>query len=326
MKKLILIIILALFVSGCVGMPDITCIFGGCQKVKEMPEDVIAVQGISVLPPNTIYAGDQFSVSFNLVNLEEEKDVAVGYRLLDWGLCPLNTSLGGFCSPQSEGCNPYNQGDCETHSGCHWDFYGETFPNFVPGQTEFVEWTFDTPSNEQMGYLSVKCPVRFIIGYNFQAVSEVEVNVITDERYGYLKQTGEFTTFSPTLTVGRGPVKLYMELGASLPIRTGRALPVYITAEDKGSGLLERIPSGSLTIEAPSFTKPDCGERFTCSGNSCSNSQELIMISRKSPTIKCSFMTPTDVDLEQTYFVDAYLDYYYSVVEETSIEVKPSPA
>jgi hypothetical protein len=326
MKKLVLILMLALIVSGCTGFPDLSSIFGGGQKVKEAPEDVIAVQNLNVLPPSSIYAGDQFSVSFDLVNLDENDDVAVGYRLLDWGLCPLNTSLGGFCSPGSLGCNPYNQGECETHSGCHWDFFGETFPNFVPGQTEFVEWTFDTPNNEQMGYLPAKCPVRFIVGYNYRAVSEIEVDVISDERYDYLKQSGEFTTFTPTLTVGRGPMKIYMELGASLPIRSGRTVPVYVTVEDKGSGLLERIPPGNLTIRTIGPTTPDCGERFNCSANECTNNQTLIMISRKSPTIKCSFTAPIGVELEQTYFVDAFLDYYYSVVEETSIEVKPSPA
>jgi hypothetical protein len=326
MKKLILILMLALLVSGCTGMPDFSSLFGGGQKVKEMPEDVIAIQNLNVLPPSSIYSGDQFSVSFDLVNLDENDNVAVGYRLLDWGLCSLNTSLGGFCSPGSLGCNAYDESECAGHTGCHWDFYGETFPSFVPGQTEFVEWTLDTPSDEQMGYLSVKCPIRFIVGYNYKAVSEVEVDVITDERYDYLKQSGEFTTFTPTLTVGRGPVKIYMELGASLPARTGRTVPVYVTVEDKGSGLLEDIPLYKLKVEAPGFSKPDCGERFNCSANECTNNQTLIMISRKSPTIKCSFTTPTGIDLEQTYFVDASMDYYYSIIEETSIEVKPSPA
>lgn len=331
MKKLISVLILALIVSGCTGMPDIFNIFGGGQKVKEMPEDVIIIKDLTVLPPTTVYSGDQFSVSFSLENLEEEKDISVGYRLLDDGLCVLDASTGGFCSG-GEQCYPLSKESCSSicpkkdSSECCWDYYGETFADFIPGQEEFVEWTFGTPTNEQMGSLGIKCPIRFIVGYTYTAASEIEVDVISDVRYDYLKQSGEFTTFTPTLTVGRGPVKIYMDLGASLPIRAGRVLPVYITVEDKGSGLLEKILEEKLTIEAPGFTNLDCQERFDCSGNSCLNNQEIVIINKKSPTIKCSFTTSTDIQLEQTNFVDAYMDYYYTIIKDTDIDVKPSPA
>jgi len=305
MKKLILTLTLILLISGCVGMPDISGLFGPKKtEVKESLPDVIVVQNINILPLPPINTGDQFSVSFELSNQEEIKEVDVDYELLDDGLCKTTP---------------------EKPSG--------SFPDFVPGQVEFVEWTFDTPSSADIGYLSIKCPIRFKVDYDFGAVSEIEANVITKDRYDQLQQSGEFTTFTPTLTVGRGPIKIYMEFGATLPIKNDSTLPVYITVEDKGTGLLTEIPDSGdkrLTIKVPEgfvLTSDSCGDRFTCdvAARTCRNIQNITMIKRKSPTFRCSFITSSDdvVVLERTYFISASLNYTYNVIKEVDVEVKP---
>jgi hypothetical protein len=95
MKKIISMLILVMLVSGCVGM-DMFGLSSSKTEVKEQPPDVISIQNINILPTPPIIAGDQFSVSFELSNLEEEKDVDVGYRLMDDALCTLVSSSGGF--------------------------------------------------------------------------------------------------------------------------------------------------------------------------------------------------------------------------------------
>jgi hypothetical protein len=298
MKKIISILVLVLLVAGCVGI-ELPGLGSSKTEVKEQPPDVISIQNIKVLPNPPIIAGDQFSVSFELSNLEEEKNVDVGYKLMDDGLCTLA-------------------------SGPEY----EIFPDFVPGRVEFAEWTFDTPSNEEIGYLETTCPIRFIVGYEFTAISEIEANVMTEQRYYQLQQSGEFTTFTPTLNVERGPIKIYMEFGASLPIRTERVLPVYVTVQDKGTGLLSFIPENELLIKLPtefSVQQGSCGERFTCSNNECWNTETLTMVKRESPTIKCSFTTPNEgtVGLEKTYFITASLKYPYNLTQKVDVAVKP---
>lgn len=294
MKKIILTLILTLLVSGCVNP------FQPKQEVKEKPPDVIVIQNMNVLPTPPIIAGDQFSIYFEMVNEEENSEVVASYYILDDGLCVLR-----------------EEGEV-TDSG---EF------TFVPGQTEFIEWTFDTPQSSDIGFLTTTCPVRFRVSYGFRAISEIEVNVMDENRYAQLQQSGEFRTFTPTLTIGRGPLKVYMELGATLPIRTGRILPVYVTVEDKGTGLLSEIPANQLRITVPDgFTLDNCGDRFTCVGRECSNNQILTMIKRKSPTIRCSFITPDDIMLEQTYFITATLYYSYDVIKQVDVAIKPLQA
>jgi hypothetical protein len=160
---------------------------------------------------------------------------------------------------------------------------------------------------------------------------------MTEQRYYQLQQSGEFTTFTPTLNVERGPIKIYMEFGASLPIRASttenkRILPVYVTVQDKGTGLLSSIPGSdsvyNLTIKVPSefnVQSDSCGERFTCSGDECWNTETLTMVKRESPTIKCSFTTPNEgtVGLEKTYFITASLKYPYNLTQKVDVAVKP---
>jgi hypothetical protein len=298
MKKIILLISI-LCISGCVGMPDIFNLTSTQKtKVKEQPLDVITVQNINVLPKPPINTGDEFSISFEVTNLEEERDVKdVSYELLDTGLC-------------------------ERFAG---DNVSKSFtpPSFLPKQNEFVEWTFTAPTAEDLVHINSKCPVRFKVSYSFDAISEVEVDVISEAKYIQLQQSGEFQTFVPTLSLGRGPLRIMLEFGASQPIKADTTLPIYITVEDKGTGLYATIPDGKLSLTVPSgFILEGCGERFGCSGSTCSNNDNIMMIERKSPTFRCSFKTPSSVTIEKVYSIEAALNYTYDITKQVDVDIK----
>jgi hypothetical protein len=293
-------IILVLAVCGCVGLSNIFPT-GAKTNVKEQPQDVIVVQNLNTLPKPPINAGDQFSISYEVSNLEENRYVGyVGYTLLDPGLCVLVS--GGKTVDFTTPGNP-----------------------FAPKQTEFVEWVFDSPRTDELVHINSKCPVRFKVTYTFDAISEIEVDVISDVKYEQMKQTGEFQTFTPTLTLGRGPLKIYMEFGSSLPVKTETVLPVYLTVEDKGTGLYSQIPTGALKLTVPSdFSYIECGDRFNCLGNVCTNTGDpIIMIDRKSPKFRCSFTTPSDTSIiEKLYNIEASLSYTYDVINQVDVDIK----
>lgn len=301
MKKIILLISI-LFISGCVGMPDFFSGLTGTQKskVKEQPLDVITVQNINTLPKPPINTGDQFSISFEVTNLEEEREVEeVSYSLLDTGLCERSA------------------GDDVSKSF--------TPPSFLPKQDEFVEWTFWTPTAEDLVHINSKCPVRFKVSYSFDAISEMEVDVISKAKYDQLQQSGEFQTFVPTLSLGRGPLRIILEFGASQPIKTDTTLPIYVTVEDKGTGLYATIPDGALNLTVPAgFSLEGCGDRFGCTGNTCSNSGNIMMIEKKSPTFRCSLRTPSEgtVAFEKVYIIESGLHYTYDITKQVDVDIK----
>jgi hypothetical protein len=301
MRKIILLISI-LFISGCVGMPDFFSGLTGTQKskVKEQPLDVITVQNINTLPKPPINTGDQFSISFEVINLEEEREVEeVSYSLLDTGLC-------------------------ERFAG---DDVSKSFtpPSFLPKQDEFVEWTFRTPTAEDLVHINSKCPVRFKVSYSFDAISEMEVDVISKAKYDQLQQSGEFQTFVPTLSLGRGPLRIILEFGASQPIKTDTTLPIYVTVEDKGTGLYATIPDGALNLTVPAgFSLEGCGDRFGCTGSTCSNSGNIMMIEKKSPTFRCSLRTPSEgtVAFEKVYIIESGLHYTYDITKQVDVDIK----
>jgi hypothetical protein len=298
MKKFVLGLFLILLVSGCAGMPDIfNGLFPGSggTTVKELPPDILTIQNINVIPSSSIRPSDQFSVSFEVKNQEENLMISnVNYALFDTGLCK------------------WKEGNVPNAS--KWDY-------FVPQETKLIDWTFEAPSADEIAYLSTKCPIRFKINYTYNATSQIDVDVISKERLWEIQRSGNATTFTPTLNVGRGPIKIYFDFGVSLPVRNESILPIYITVEDKGTGIYGNVEINSSYIKFPSeFTDISC-DHFSCVNSTCDKNEKIPMIKRKSPQIRCSVKTP-NVPIERTFFITAGINYAYDVEGEVNVEVK----
>lgn len=324
MKKeyLIAMLILILFASGCVEgrVPDIFKGLIGEQglETKELPPDIIIVQNQNVIPKPPIPANSEFTISFEVKNQAEAQDVDnVGVELYDWGIC----------TPPDA------------------DERTKLITTLVPQQVEYLEWKFTAPTNDLIAHMESKCPIRYMVNYTFNTSSQVDVQVISSNRLSQLQRAGQTPTFSPTQSVGIGPLKIYFDFGVALPVRTNETyvesiLPIYITIEDKGTGLLHLekgyIKAGSITLKIPKefIEKGDpCSGKFKKTNgpeldkyNYYTNKEkEIPMVKRKSPQIRCAFFTPdnTTVPIEKTYFISTSMNYVYDLVEETEVAIKP---
>ncbi len=313
MKKLFLILILVLLVSGCTGLPfDIPFFSSGGTQVKELPPDVISMHNITVLPSTSVRAEDEFSIYFELLNQEEFNYTDVKYDLYDTGLCiPTGGNPTLSCYPP----------------GCGF--------SLGPQEIMQVEWTFKAPNADKIAHLKVTCPIRFRFDFSYQAKSQIDVLVISSEHFSELQKAGKATTFSPTVNVGRGPIKTYFDFGTSLPVKNNASLPVYIKVEDKGTGMLEQIEAGDFIITFPSefdFSNVDC-PYFGCDKSTgiCTSNAPIPIISKKSLDIRCSGIKTPDVIRgssgseipEKTYFISSSLDYDYYVAGEVDVQVNP---
>ena len=192
-------------VSGCIqGLPNIFRGQTGTQTT-EFPPDIITVSSKNVIP-NPVNAQDTFTVSFEIKNIDDINDVEnVDVQLFDWGLCEPDLDPNIWALSQG--------------------IYTQTFTSLAPNQTEFVEWQFSAPSNDQIANLPAKCPVRFKITYDSVANTQTDLLVISSDRLSQLQRAGETPSFTPSQVIGRGPIKIDFSFGATLPIRTstGRA-------------------------------------------------------------------------------------------------------
>lgn len=312
MKKLFLALILVLLVSGCTGLPfDIPFFSSGSTQVKELPPDVISMHNMTVLPSTSVRAEDEFSIYFELLNQEEFNHTDVKYNLYDTGLC---TPTGGY---PTLSCYPPN---------CNF--------SLAPQEIRQVEWTFQAPNADKIAHLKVTCPIRFRFDFSYNAKSQIDVLVINSEHFSELQKAGKATVFSPTVNVGRGPIKTYFDFGTTLPVKENANLPVYIRVEDKGTGMLQEIVENSFTITFPkefNFTNVVC-PYFNCDTTGiCTNNAKIPIISKKSLDIRCSGIKTPDVIRgssgseipEKTYFISSSLDYKYYVAGEVDVQVNP---
>jgi hypothetical protein len=296
-------------VSGCSNL------FGPSTKVKEMPPDVISIQNITVIPSGVIRTEDQFSVYFDVFNQEEVDQLPAGFSLYDMGLCKF---IGG---------EPNSQNGLSNQQPGSSNYYAP----FLPRENRMVEWTFAAPSSDEIANIKTTCPIRFKFYYFYQSKSQIDVLVIGKDHFMELQRSGEIPTFSPTLNVGRGPVKIYFDFGASLPVKDSSDLPVYLTVQDKGTGSLNMIPIHSFNISFPSefvFSSDKICPYFSCDATTkvCTNNQEIPMVNRKSLEIRCSgIKTPaaTAESVEKTYFISSTLEYPYYVDGQVDVEVTP---
>ena len=299
MKKIFLIFVPILLISGCTMLN----IFGN-SNVKEMPPDVISLGNFSVLPSGSIRAEDEFTIYFEVMNQDENDNVNVDYEIYDTGLCEFE---GGHIGNDISG--------------------GESggLEEFSPQEIRLAEWTFQTPSSRLMAGLDVTCPIRFKFRFSYRATSQVDLVVVNNSYFSELQRSGKITSYTPNINIGRGPVKVYFDFGATFPVKANALLPVYITVENKGTGLLDRIDKGALTITFPFDVSGASCPYLTCGGNTCSNSNTYIpLISKKTLEIRCGGITaPGDANPEKTYIISSTLDYNYDADGQVNVEVRP---
>jgi hypothetical protein len=296
-------LILILLVSGCSNLPfNIPFLSNSGTQVKELPSDVISIQNMTVLPSTSVRERDQFSVYFDLMNEDEFSEADSSYSIYDTGLCN------------------WTGGDPNSKNG--------TIPLY-PQEIKSVEWNFKAPSAEEIANLRVTCPIRFRFDFDYQAKSQIDILVAKSDYLTQLQRAGKSTTFSPTVNVGRGPIKIYFDFGTTLPARNNSDLTVYVRAEDKGSGMLNEIKAGNFTVTFPSefdLSKVDCPYFDKCPGNKCTSNADIPIISKKSLDIRCSGITTPDSSKfsdEKTYFINATLNYSYYVAGEVDVQVNP---
>jgi len=310
MKRLFLTLILVLLVSGCTLPGGWNPFQSGGTQVKELPPDVISINNVTVLPSTSVRAKDEFSLYFELFNQEEFDYTNVSYNLYDTGLCEV--LAGGQPAISSASTS------------------GNLAPELAPKETRQIEWAFQAPDADKIAHIKVTCPIRFRFDFSYNAKSQIDVLVISSEHFSELQKAGKATTFSPTVNVGRGPIKTYFDFGTTLPVKNNASLPVYIRVEDKGTGMLQEIANDSFTITFKDFNLADVDcPYFNCNKTSgvCKNNASIPIISKKSLDIRCSgIKTPANIGVgipEKTYFISSFLDYDYYVAGEVDVQVNP---
>ncbi len=303
-----LLLISVVAVAGCISGGGFQGLFGQPGEVKEAPADVIQVSDINIIP-SSVSPDETFELNFKVINTGDFPVENVGVLLYDWGLCTASTTTG-FTAVGSSA-------------------YFKDMGELVPQQTEFFELGFTAPTKAQTGGLEATCPVRWKVNYTMESVSTSTAQVINADELKRLQRSGESASFSPTTTIGPGPVKISLSWGASLPVKSGNTLPLFIQVEDKGTGALRDIVTGNLDLRIPKDLTMDtdnCGGYFKDTTNTdgdfkiYTNNKTINMVQKESIQVRCGLTAPS-VDVTKVFTVIANYTYSYDLAAEQSVSI-----
>ena len=321
-KELLAVVLLVssiVFISGCVSGPGMEMIFGSMGEQKTAPTDVIKVQSLTVIPTQPITSNSNFEVSFQVINVgvAEEGDKAaknVKVYIYDWGLCdPIDKNENAIYSDEIIGI-----------VGQPVDIY--------PGGAEMVSQDFKTPTNEELGNMQGRCPIRFRVEYDYDAHTTTTLTLVSDDRLKEAARAGESLTTSSSTTKSRGPLKIDFSVDATQPIRSDSVIPVTIKVEDVGSGLYQQVGQNELVLSFPKEFDITCYPDEWMSGVSTNgelkivrNEKPITLIKGTTPAIRCDlrYQGPAVTNMK-TFTLRADMDYTYKVYGDTYVSIKPT--
>ncbi|MFQ6009709.1 MAG: hypothetical protein ACE5J7_01155 [Candidatus Aenigmatarchaeota archaeon] len=302
MKKLLAVVVFAVIIAGCVGQED-TITYG---------ENIIIVKDEKVLP-SPVTAGSSFDVSFIAQNVHETEDANnVLITLYDWGpaACKV-TSVGGAGVGE------------ET-------FYTLLSESRVPsGAERLVEIGAKAPSQAEIAGIRSRCDFKYNVMYDSFAVTTIDTSVISEARLKQLQKAGETVSFSPTQTIGAGPIQIKFEHAVSLPVREGDSLIFDVKVEDVGEGNYISIPVDTLEVTVPEEFIPveeGCSIEFVGNVENGKrvyrNKEPLPLIRGSTSKYRCKFTAPSVLE-ERTFFITGRMDYTYVIYKEISVDIIP---
>lgn len=286
------LVILAIFILGCAQ-----------QETKKQSDDILGIESIIITPTPPIITGNDFTMNFYVKNLRDDmagKRIKIDeIKCYDWGRC----------EPKGK--------DCRTANAKQTDI--------ITGSVEIVEWQFSSPSKEATGNLRVECPIRFKVVYEYEAAKNSEIAIISEQALKEAQKAGENPQPSVTESEAAGPLEIDIEYSLRQPIITNQNVTATLRVVDKGKGIYQSIPNGSLSITPGKELLNFACEKFKKSGDKLVNEASIQMISKKSAPVKCTFTTPGEkaVSEVKTSYMEARLKYSYEVHERRDVTVEP---
>jgi hypothetical protein len=293
-------------IAGCPAMPfEIPWITPAPMEKIEKPPEILAIRELSIIPTPPIVAESSFTLSFIVANTDEREDVEdVNVTLYDWGICNLRTG----------------------------EIIKKELGTLARLSERYVAWELEAPPSALI-VDTATCPLKWKIDYNMTAKSQVEINVIDEERLRALQRAGEPWQVTPTQTIGAGPLKISFEFVEPQPFKNESSFIMFLQVENKGPGAYPAVPTWGLYLKIPEEFEGSCDDFYktlipeTIGGikyNIYKNTRIIDLIKGKTPKIKCTFTAPK-VDVMKTYLFLANLSYGYALHGRQDITVRALP-
>ena len=279
-----LITLLVIFLSGCTNFPGIPA---GMQKPQTVQEthDLIVIEDIRVTP-SLVYPDSDITVSFRLKHVGDPKTsekVEVDVKVYDAGPCKI--------------------------------IKGKRFSETLhPQETKYLTVELKAPSQDIVAGIPKKCPVRIKLSYTYNAKTQVEAYVMSENKFKRLEQAGKAPYYSPKQYIGIGPVKIYFEFAQPQPFIARKQVTFLVHAKNLGQGDVEN-KKVNITFNLVGQKKPI----------NCPAATDLQFIKGETRKVRCTWKPTLGGEEEKTFYLVATMEYKYVFEKVIDIEVKPLP-
>ena len=215
---------------------------------------------------------------------------------------------------------------------------------FAPGQQELIKVDFDAPTSDQIVGLSAVCPIRYKASYNFDAKTEMGIDVASTDRLKQIEtETGQRPAGESRTNIGPGPLRILMTPKTVLPAETGKKFQFEISVKNDGNGNAPEgtIEKGKWKITIPSDFTPDpsvgglsqegsgtfCNDKFVQYRDGYANTAPIQFVQGQTNAITCYLVAPGEdkVPVEKLYTFSSNIDdYTYEYFgQQVDVTIKP---
>ena len=287
---IISLVLLPLFLSGCVNVPRVLQGTTGNQQVEAKPNNLIVIEKVDVIPSRVFY-GDEFNVRVKVSyygDPKEDEPLSVTVKLENYGICKPTT---------------------ETSISQTLTLY--------PGESKIFSFKLKA-EEESIEKLKVKCPIKVVVEYRATAKTVAEVKFMKKERYEELEIAGKNPTYIPRVYQSRGPVKIYIDFLGQQPFLFEKSdsskVSFIVYAKNEGSG--EAKVEGKFSISGCGGI-PEGSKDLVLSFQSNKETQHV--------KYTCTF-TFSDLSSDEVLkMITATLQYTYRIEKEVPVYVEPPP-
>jgi len=292
------------------------------EKTVEIP-DVIVIKKIDIplLRDGRIGPNREIDIFVTLENRDVDKPVTLTYV----GINP------GIFSCKRENCISEEEAK-----------RGDKVLNINPGQEK--PFSFKVTSPDNLGTISLPGHLEVSVKYEYTSTRLATITYINKSTYVEYLQSGGKIPVDIINVPSDGPVELYLDISkikqpviiedesTKTSLEEGK-YQIYLEVLNKGSGEIDKIYPGKLTIEFEEMEFRTCSEEFggeSCSGSYVSNIKDIVVKGKKPFKYYFSF-DPSDSIKDEltkdrltvTKKIKAKAEYIYRISKPLDILVSP---
>jgi len=194
-------------------------------------------------------------------------------------------------------------------------------PELEPEETKSWEWELKADDVA----LPKDCTIRYKTEYSSQALALYDVSAITEEEFTRLQRSRRLENETNLFYYKtKSPVDIDISLSKEQPILEDMEFYLYINLRDVGTGYVEKISRGNMTLKYPNFLELESCDDLEKNNGVLTLRNDLNFINKQAKTITCKFKTKKDIgEIKTIGQFEVDIKYKYMYYDTINVRINP---